>query len=140
MTLTIVKMISPISTILARATARGCQVRVLLLNPASPESVAIDRDEGRPPGTLAARSRAALARFVLIRRRCGPRMRIRVYDEHPTVSVVRGDAAMLVTPYMRFFIGSNSPTFEFRALRHPRCSPVTPGTSSTWTNAEDWHP
>ena len=130
-----------VPAILTRATARGCQVRVLLLNPASPESVAIDRDEGHPPGTLAARTRAALARFALMRHRCGPRMRIRVYDGYPTVSVVRGDDAMLVTPYMRFFIGSNSPTFEFRAREAPKMfTRYTRHFESTWTNAEDWHP
>jgi transcriptional regulator with XRE-family HTH domain len=130
-----------VPAILARATARGCQVRVLLLSPASPESAAIDRDEGHPPGTLAARSRAALGRFVMMRRRCGSRMRIRVYDGYPTVSVVRGDDAMLVTPYMRFFIGSNSPTFEFRTREAPRMfTRYTRHFESTWINAEDWHP
>lgn len=44
-----------VPVILARATARGCAVRILLLNPDSPESAGIDRDEGNPPGTLAAR-------------------------------------------------------------------------------------
>ena len=99
---------------------RGCLDRVLLLHPRFTESATIDRDEGNPVGTLAARTQAALARFTLMRRRCGPRMRIRVCDGYPTVSVVRGDDAMLVTPYMRFFIGSNSPTFEFRARDAPR--------------------
>jgi hypothetical protein len=42
-----------------------------------------------------------------MRRLCGPRMRVRVYAEYPTVNVVRGDDSMLVTPYLRFFIGSN---------------------------------
>ena len=112
-----------------------------MLNPASPESAAIDSSEGHPPGTLAARTRAALARFVLMRRTCRQRMRIRVYDGHPTVSVVRGDDAMLVTPYMRFFIGSNSPTFEFRAREAPTMfTRYTRHFQSTWTNAEDWHP
>lgn len=130
-----------VPAILARATARGCQVRVLLLNPASPQAAEIDKDEGNPPGTLAARTRAALARFGAMRRRCGPRMRIRVYDEYPTVSVVRGDDAMLVTPYLRFFIGSNSPTFEFRAGGAPRMfTRYTRHFESTWTRAEDWHP
>lgn len=130
-----------VPAILARATARGCQVRILLLNPASAESAGIDRDEGNPPGTLAARTQAALARFGAMRRRCGPRMQIQVYDEYPTVSVVRGDDAMLVTPYLRFFIGSNSPTFEFRAGGAPRMfTRYTRHFESTWTHAEDWHP
>ena len=126
--------------ILQRATARGCRVRVLLLNPGSTVSAEIDKDEGHPPGTLAARTGAALARFAAMRRRCGPGMQIRVYDGHPTVSVVRGDNAMLVTPYMRFFIGSNSPTFEFRAREAPKMfTRYTRHFEATWTNAEDWH-
>jgi transcriptional regulator with XRE-family HTH domain len=130
-----------VPAILQRATARGCQVRVLLLSPDSPASATIDQDEGHPPGTLAARTRAALGRFAIMRRQCGPRMRIRVYDEYPTVSVVRGDDAMLVTPYMRFFIGSNSPTFEFRAREAPKMfTRYTRHFEGTWTDAEDWHP
>jgi hypothetical protein len=125
-----------VPAILHRATARACQVRVLLLGPGSPASSAIDQDEGHPPGTLAARTR-----FAIMRRRCGPRMRIRVYDSYPTASVVCGDDAMLVTPYMRFFIGSNCPTFEFGAREAPKMfTRYTRRFDSTWTNAEDWHP
>jgi transcriptional regulator with XRE-family HTH domain len=129
-----------VPAILKRATARGCLVRVLLLNPGSPQSAVIDRDEGNPAGTLAARTRAALGRFGEMRRQCGPRMRVRVYDEYPTVSVVRGDDAMLVTPYLRFFIGSNSPTFEFRSDQAPKMfTRYARHFESTWNNAEDWH-
>ena len=103
-----------VPAILQRATARGCRVRVLLLNPGSAASAVTDQDEEHPPGTLAVRTRAALDRFAAMRRRCGPGMRVRVYDGHPTVSVVRGDDAMLVTP----------------CTRH---------SEATWTNAEDWH-
>src|ERR1022692_2314122 len=59
------------------------------------------------------------------------RMQIRVYDGYPTVSVVRGDDRMLVTPYLRFFIGSNSPTFEFRSDQAPKMFTATPGISRT---------
>jgi hypothetical protein len=51
-----------VPVILNRATSRGCLIRVLLLNPGSQQSAVIDRDEGNPPGTLAARARAALSR------------------------------------------------------------------------------
>jgi hypothetical protein len=55
------------------------------------------------------------------------------------VSIVRGDDAMLVTPYMRFFVGSNSPTFEFRAREAPKMfTRCTRHLDATWTNAEDW--
>jgi transcriptional regulator with XRE-family HTH domain len=127
--------------ILTRAASRGCRIRILLLNPASTVTMAIDRDEGHPAGTLATRIAAALPTFGQMRRACGPRMQIRVYDEYPTVSVVRGDGAMLVTPYLRFFIGSNSPTFEFRADQAPKMfTRYTRHFESTWKLAEDWTP
>jgi transcriptional regulator with XRE-family HTH domain len=125
--------------ILARAASQGCRVRILLLNPGSGVTAVIDRDEGHPPGTLAARITAALARFGPMRRVCGTKMQIRVYDEYPTVSVVRGDSAMLVTPYLRYFIGSNSPTFEFRADQAPKMfTRYARHVENTWKLAEDW--
>jgi len=125
--------------IFASATSRGCRVRILLLNPESPATTAIDSDEGHPPGTLSARIRAALGRFGLMGQKCGSRMQIRVYDGYPTVSVVRGDDAMLVTPYLRFFIGSNSPTFEFRADQAPKMfTRSARHFENTWNLAEDW--
>jgi Domain of unknown function (DUF5919) len=127
--------------ILVRATGRGCRVRILLLNPESQITEAIDRDEGHPAGTLAARITAALARFGQMQRACGTRMQIRVYDEHPTVSVVRGDDAMLVTPYLRFFIGSNSPTFEFRTGQAPQMfTRYARHFENTWKLAKDQTP
>jgi transcriptional regulator with XRE-family HTH domain len=124
---------------LKRATSRGCLVRVLLLSPGSPQSAVIDRDEGNPSGTLAVRTRAALSRFSAMRRQCGPRMRVRVYDQYPTISVVRGDDCMLATPYLRFFIGSNSPTFEFRSDQAPRMfTRYARHFETTWKHAEDW--
>lgn len=127
--------------IFARATVRGCQVRVLLLNPDSLDSVAIDRDVGHLPGVIAARTQAALTRFAVMRDRCGPRMQIRVYDKRPKASVVRGDGIMLVTLHMPFFFGSNSPTFEFGADESPKMfTRYTVLFESTWKNAQDWHP
>jgi hypothetical protein len=100
--------------ILSAAADRGCEIRVLLLDPAFPAIEDIDLDEGNPPGTLAPRIRAALARFQLMADACGAPMRVRLYNATPTVSIVRADAKMLVTPYMRFFTGGNSPTLELR--------------------------
>jgi transcriptional regulator with XRE-family HTH domain len=125
--------------ILASVTSRGCRVRVLLLSPDSPGTRSIDRDEGHPSGTIAARTRAALARFTQMRLTCGSRMQIRVYNEYPTVSVVRGDDTMLVTPYLRFFIGSNSPTFEIRTADAPKMfTRYVRHFENTWHLAEDW--
>jgi hypothetical protein len=93
------------------AVAAGCSVRVLLLAPEYAAIRDIDLDEGNPVGALAARIGAALDLFAKMRDDV-PEMQIRVYDRHPSVSVVRGDSRMMVTPYLRFFTGSSSPTFE----------------------------
>jgi transcriptional regulator with XRE-family HTH domain len=125
--------------ILAAVTAKGCRVRVLLLNPAYPGSAIIDADEGSPAGTLAARTRAALAHFRQMQRACGEKMQIRIYDAHPTVSVVRGDDRMLVTPYLRFFVGSNSPTFELGSTGTARMfDRYERHFEDTWDRATDW--
>lgn len=102
--------------ILAEAASAGCDVRILLLHPDSPAAADVDADEGNPAGTLPVRIRASLAKFLPMRQ---PGIEIRTYRTHPTVSIVRGDNAMLVTPYLRYTLGSNSPTFEFTADSAP---------------------
>lgn len=104
--------------ILAEAARAGCDIRVLLLDPDSPAAGAVSEDEGTPPGTLPARIRAALAEFTAMRD-ATPGIRIRVYDTYPTASIVRGDGEMLVTPYLRYFFGANSPTFALTAESAP---------------------
>jgi len=98
--------------IITSAAVAGCDVRVLLLDPDYAGTADLDIEEGNPPGTLGPRIRAALGKFTRMRDQAGPNMQIRVYNAHPTASLVRGDNRILLTPYMRFFIGSNSPTFE----------------------------
>jgi Domain of unknown function (DUF5919) len=100
--------------IIRDAVAAGCSVRVLLLDPEYEATKDIDADEGNPAGALARRISAALGLFAGMRDGV-PGMQIRVYDRHPSVSVVRGDSRMMVTPYLRFFTGSSSPTFQFTA-------------------------
>jgi transcriptional regulator with XRE-family HTH domain len=125
--------------ILAEAAGAGCEVRVLLLNPTYPGAEAIDADEGSPRGTLVSRIRASLARFAQMREEIGPQVSIRTYGTQPTVSIVRGDAQMLVTPYLRFTLGSNSPTLGLS-------NEVTPKTfaryarhlNHLWNLSEDW--
>ena len=125
--------------ILAEASAKGCQVRILLLHPGYADIAAIDSDEGSPAGTLAARTRAALARFQRMQRAGGGQMEVRTFNAPPTVSVVRGDGHMLVTPYLRFFIGSNSPTFElWSEAAEKMFSRYARHFESTWNLATDW--
>jgi hypothetical protein len=51
---------------------------------------------------------------------CGQAMEVRTYNAHPTVSIVRGDDDVLVTPYLRYFMGSNSPTLGISASTAPK--------------------
>jgi len=74
-----------------------------------------------------------------MRQACGGQMQVRIYDAAPTVSVVRGDDHMLVTPYLRFFVGSNSPTFELRsATAEKMFSRYARHFENTWNLAREW--
>jgi hypothetical protein len=74
-----------------------------------------------------------------MRQACRDQAQIRIYSAHPTVSVVRGDDRMMVTPYLRFFIGSNSPTFELRSAAAAKMfSRYERHFEDTWNRATDW--
>ena len=125
--------------ILADAAAKGCEIRIALLDPGYPGATGIDADEGSPPGTLSTRIKAALARFQKMQQACGTGIAVRVYDSHPTVSVIRGDGRMIVTPYLRFFIGSNSPTFELDAgHNHKIFDRYARHFEETWKLSKEW--
>jgi hypothetical protein len=127
--------------ILQRAAQQSCEIRVLLLDPRYSGTTDIDLDEGNPPGTLTPRIRAAHARFRQMVTLCGDRMQIRVYNAPPTVSIVRGDRRMLVTPYLRFFVGSNSPTFELEEMPDGKMfDRYTRHFENVWHIAEEWTP
>jgi hypothetical protein len=100
--------------ILRKAAEAGCDVRILLLDPDWPAIGRMDTDEGSPEGTLASRIRASLSRFGRINNSHKEGIKIRLYDTTPTVSLVRGDGRMLVTTYVRFLLGGNSPTLELQ--------------------------
>jgi hypothetical protein len=128
-----------VPAIISEAAAAGCQIRVLLLDPGYPGAADIDAGEGSPPGTLATRIRAALARFTQMQEEAGPNMKLRIYGMHPTVSVVRGDDRMLVTPYLRFSAGSNSPTFELtEASARKMFGRYARHFDHMWRLAKDW--
>lgn len=42
-------------------------------------------------------------------------MKVHVYGGPPTVSIVRGDDRILITPYVRYISGDNTPTFELES-------------------------
>jgi hypothetical protein len=127
-----------VPAILEQATAQGCDIRILLLDPDYSAITEIDADEGNPPGTLAARIRGSLFRFDRMAKRCGGRMQVRTYRTPPTVSIVRGDSHMLFTPYLRSLTGGDSPTYRLEATpggqifsRHAR------HFNQQWADAEE---
>jgi transcriptional regulator with XRE-family HTH domain len=127
-----------VPSILSAATAAGCQVRVLLLDPGLPDITQIDQAEGNPAGTLSGRIRAALGRFQEIAETCGPRMQVRTYQTTPSVSIVRGDDRMFVTPYMHHLIGRSSPTHELRrAVDGGAFDRYVEHVDTAWTTAKE---
>lgn len=125
--------------ILRAAAQQDCDIRILLLDPSYSGSAGIDLDEGKPSGTLAARTRASLAHFSRASESCQGRLKIRTYNFPPVVSIVRGDERMLVTPYVRFLIGSNSPTFD---LEHVEADGMFARYARhfehVWVDAKEW--
>jgi hypothetical protein len=58
---------------------------------------------------------------------------------HPTASIVRGDDRMFVTPYLRFSMGSNSPTFELTGGAASRMfDRYARHFDQTWKLSRDW--
>jgi transcriptional regulator with XRE-family HTH domain len=124
--------------VLSAATAAGCEVRVLLLDPGLPDIAQIDQAEGNPAGTLSSRIRAALGRFQEIAESCGPRMQVRTHHTAPSVSIVRGDDRMFVTPYVRHLIGRSSPTHELRrAVDGGAFDRYAEHVDNVWTTAKE---
>lgn len=127
--------------LLRKAAVSGCDIRVLLLDPNYTGASDIDVDEGNPPGTLSPRIRAARARFSEMMAQCDGRMHVRVYNAPPTVSIVRGDDRMLVTPYLRFFVGGNSPTFELEDIPEGKMfDRYCRHFETVWQIAKEWTP
>ncbi|HEY3752702.1 MAG TPA: TIR domain-containing protein [Pseudonocardiaceae bacterium] len=128
-----------VPVILQNAAQENCDIRVLLIAPSWPGLDGIDDDEENPKGTLAARTRASLRRFSRIRQKCDGRMRIRTYSSGPAVSIVRGDSKMLMTPYVRFMLGNNSPTFDLdRASNDGLFDRYCHHFERAWALATDW--
>jgi hypothetical protein len=126
-------------SILEEAASAGCDIRVLLLDPAFDGMARIDAQEGYPQGALAMRIQAALSKFQRIAASAGDRVRIRTYDSAPTVSLVRGDDRMMVTPYVRYLTGDNSPTIELqRSTQNGMFDRYVRHVESVWAEAKDY--
>ena len=130
---------SEVPVILKKAAGYGCEIKVLLLDPAFSGIVDIDRDEGNPEGALATRVTASLARFHAMQHDCGAAMQLRVYAAPPTTSIVRADEHLIVTPYVRYLAGRSSPTRELRRTSDGGMfDRYTRHFDSDWNRARDW--
>lgn len=128
-----------VPVILKEAAGSGCEIKVLLLDPAFSGIVDIDRDEGNPEGSLATRITASLSRFHAMRQDCGVAMQLRVYAAPPTTSIVRADDHLIVTPYVRYLAGRSSPTLELRRASDGGVfDRYTGHFDSAWNRARDW--
>lgn len=111
------------------------------MDPELPDIAQIDQTEGNPVGTLSNRIRASLGQFRVIAESCGSGMQVRTYHAPPSVSIVRGDDRMFVTPYVRHLIGRSSPTHELRrAVDGGAFDRYADHVDNVWTTAKEHTP
>lgn len=128
-----------VPNLLRDAALAGSNIKVLLLDPNFPGIDGIDADEGNPAGTLANRIHRSLMRFAEMAQATGPRMQVRTYHAAPTTSIIRGDDAMLVTPYVRYLLGRSSPTYELIKIGvRGAFDRYTEHFDHTWKNAKEY--
>jgi hypothetical protein len=101
--------------IMADGAARGCTYKILLLDPASP--FAEYWDDTDKTGIVVSKICAAIQKYQkLIEQNKGKsgRIELRVYDEAPSLSIVRADEEMLVTLYVFPLRGDDCLTLQVR--------------------------
>jgi len=101
--------------VVADGTARGCTYKILLLDPDSP--FAGYWDDKDKTGVVPSKIRAAIQRYqqMIQHNRGKPgNIELRVYDEAPSVSIVRADEEMLLTLYLPFASGDHVLTLQIR--------------------------
>ncbi len=123
-----------VPAVIERAAMKGCDIRILLLDPDYPGINEIDSDEGSPPGTLRARICAALQRFAGM----NPQAKIRTYSAMPTVSIVRRDDQMIMTHYLRYLTGGNSPSWELKRQSGKTFDRYVKHFQGAWRDAKEW--
>ncbi|MFY9821110.1 MAG: TIR domain-containing protein [Thermoanaerobaculia bacterium] len=119
---------------------RGCDVRVLLLNPESPHTQVIAQDEHTDPEALRVRIRISLTAFSKMQAMSEGRIKVRVYDSFPQVSVVRADERALITIYIRPLAGNDCPTFEIHRRDQEKgvFHRFVKNFEAVWQSAREW--
>lgn len=101
--------------ILADGTIRGCTYKVLILDPESPS--AKYWDERDQTGIVPSKIRASFQIFqqLIERNKEKPgKIELRVYDEVPSLNIIRADGQMLVTLYISCLRGDDSLTLQIQ--------------------------
>jgi len=104
--------------IVADGVARGCNYKILILDPES--SYAKYWDEKEPTGVRPSKIRAALSLYPkLVEQNKGKRGKVefRVYDEVPSLNIIRADERMFVTLYVSSQRGNDSLTLQIQGTR-----------------------
>ncbi len=99
--------------ILGDGAARGCNYKILLLNPDSPYFRDWDEKDKHDNSKIIAANRI-FRQLVEQHRGKSGKVEFRVYNEVPTLSIVRADGEMLVTFYMSSVRGDYSPTLRIQ--------------------------
>lgn len=120
--------------IMAQGVSRGCTYKILLLDSASPSAKYWDdRDK-----TVPSKIRAATEKFTeLIAQNQGKpgRIEMRVYDEVPSVSIIRADGQMIVTLYISCLRGDDSPTILVQSVHDGLFARYARQFDRTWAAA-----
>ena len=125
--------------ILALGLARGCTYKILLLDSASPSARYWDDRDKTAPSKI----RAATEKFTeLIAENQGKpgTIEMRVYDEVPSVSIIRADGQMIVTLYISCLRGDDSPTILVQSVHDGLFTRYAKQFDRTWAAARRIEP
>lgn len=107
------------SEILEKLTNKkdNVDIRILLLDARSQVAKKLDKEEGGIGAGVIGIVTRALEQFKSIKNKdknCKDKIKIRVYDFYPQVSIVRADDQILVTHYLRYLPGNSCVTYLIR--------------------------
>ncbi|MEK6751165.1 MAG: hypothetical protein AABZ00_02775 [Chloroflexota bacterium] len=122
--------------ILKRSTDRGCNYKILLLDESSIHAKNWDEPD---PSIVSSKIRSATHRFQELMGKYDDnkgKIELRVYDDIPSMSIVKADDEMLVTLFIPSLQRDNSPTFRVKAIHNGMFSHYEKHFSNIWGKAK----
>lgn len=123
--------------ILKEATSRGCSYKILLLDASS--SHAKDWDEQDKSDIVPSKIRAATRKFQEMIDKNDDnkgKIELRVYDDIPSMSIVKNDDEMLITLFIPTLRRDNSPTFRVKDIHNGMFSHYEKHFFNIWSRAK----